>query len=447
MKTMSSKNLPALSENRLLRYFSFAMLYVAQGIPEGIMLFAIPAWLAVHGKTAAEISGYSAIIFLPFSLKIIAAPLVERFTFLAMGRRRPWIIFGQLGIFASLIVMASVSDPLNNLVVLIAVGFCVFVFVTVQDIATDALAIDIVPIQEQAKANGMMWGAKVVGTAASLATSTWLLNTYGFFTALFSLSLFVAFIMLVPLLLRERPDEKLLPWTTGRVSPDAAAMHLDSFKKIFKSLLRVLKLPNSLLLMVVTFIILIALGFMRTLFPIFTIQALGWSNQDYSSVYATTSLAGGILGMLAGGFLVDRFGSIRMISIYLILLILFTTILAFSQNWWSQRYFINGYITAFNFLYTFIIIAMFAMIMQCCWKRISALQFTLSMAIFNLGQTAGSALIGPLRNYFSWNYTILSFSGVAIVALVIIQIINLKKHLKQIEDLENITITPGVLAA
>ena len=52
--------LPSLSENRLLRYFSFAILYVAQGISEGMTLFAIPAWMAMNGKTAAEIGGYSA---------------------------------------------------------------------------------------------------------------------------------------------------------------------------------------------------------------------------------------------------------------------------------------------------------------------------------------------------------------------------------------------------
>jgi PAT family beta-lactamase induction signal transducer AmpG len=424
------------------------MLYVAQGIPEGIMLFAMPAWLAVHGKTAAEIGNYSALIFLPFSVKIMVAPLIERFTFLAMGRRRPWILFGQAGIAASMIGMAFLPDPLSNLNALIAVVSCVFVFSVFQDIATDALVIDIVPPNEQAKANGMMWGAKVVGTAASLALSTWLLNHYGFYTTLFSLSFVVLLISLVPLLLREHPDEKLLPWTAGRVSPVAAAMQLSSFKEIFSSLFRVLKLPNTLVLLVATFTIMMALAFMRTLFPIFTIQVLGWSNQAYSSVYAATSLAGGILGMLAGGFLVDRFGKLRMISTYLILLILFTVLLAFGQTWWSRPYFVNGYIAVFNLLYTFVIIAIFALVMQCCWKRISALQFTLSMAIFNLGQTAGSALIGPLRNQFSWNYTLLAFAGIALVALLISQGINLKKHLVRVADLENANpAAVGALAA
>ena len=141
--------------------------------------------------------------------------------------------------------------------------------------------------------------------------------------------------------------------------------------------------------------------------------------------------------MLAGGFLLDRFGKIRMLSIYLSLLILLTAILAFSQNMWSQPYWMKGYMVAFNTLFTFTAIALFATAMQCCWKRISALQFTLFMAIYNLGQTAGSALIGPLRNNLSWQYTILSFSGMATIALTIIQFMRTENHLKHVSILED----------
>lgn len=444
MENKLSKNLPALSEHTFLRYFSFSVLYVAQGIPEGMMIFGIPAWMAMNGKTPAEIGGYTAVIFIPFSFKIFVAPLIERFTFLPMGRRRPWIIFGQAGIVASFMAMSLVPDPLNNLKLLMAAGFCLSIFITFQDIATDALVIDIVPINQQARANGFMWGAKMIGTSASLALGTWLLNKYDFFTAIFSLSLTVVLIMLVPLLFRERPGEKLLPWAPGNISADAAKLQLGSFKKIFKSLFSVLKLPNSLLLILGLFVMLAALAYMRTLFPIFTIQKLGWSNQDYSSVYATTSILGGILGMLAGGILLERFGKIRMLSIYLVLLILLTVILAFSENYWSQSYFIKGYIAAFNTLFTFSAIAVFATAMQCCWKRISALQFTLFMAIYNLGQTAGAAIIGPIRANLSWQYTLLSFSVLAAVALIIVQFLNTGRHLVQVEVLENKTIAVDI---
>ena len=54
-----------LTENTVLRYLNFSALYVAQGIPEGITYFAIPAWLAMNGKTPMEIGSFVAVIGIP----------------------------------------------------------------------------------------------------------------------------------------------------------------------------------------------------------------------------------------------------------------------------------------------------------------------------------------------------------------------------------------------
>src|SRR6478752_2101380 len=183
--------LPALSEHTSLRYFNFIALYIAQGIPEGMAFFGIPAWMAMNGKTPGEIGSFVAAFGLPWSFKIVVAPLMDRFTFLPMGRRRPWVLFGQLGLTASFIAMAFVPDPLNNLNLFMAAGFTVGFFGAFQDVATDGMAIDIIPISQQARANGFMWGAKIIGTSASLALGSWLLHLYGFTAAILMLSIVV----------------------------------------------------------------------------------------------------------------------------------------------------------------------------------------------------------------------------------------------------------------
>ena len=180
--TSISQKLPALSEHTFFRYFSFIALYIAQGIPEGMAFFGIPAWMAMNGKTPGEIGAFVAAVGLPWSFKIVVAPLMDRFTYLPMGRKRPWVILGQLGLMGSFIAMAFVPDPLNNLNLLMAAGFAVGFFGSCQDVATDGMAVDIIPINQQAKANGLMWGAKIIGTSASLAIGSWLLHKYGFFS-------------------------------------------------------------------------------------------------------------------------------------------------------------------------------------------------------------------------------------------------------------------------
>jgi PAT family beta-lactamase induction signal transducer AmpG len=208
IKAFMEKSNLFLTENTVLRYLNFSALYIAQGIPEGITFFAIPAWMAMNGKTPMEIGSFVAVIGIPWSFKILIAPLMDRYTILSMGRKRPWVIFGQLGLIISFLSIAFVNDPLNNLIGLMIAGFFISFFGAFQDVATDGMAIDVVPQQEQARANGIMWGSKTIGTALSLIIGTTLINIIGFSTAVASLSIAVGLIMLVPIFFRERPARK-----------------------------------------------------------------------------------------------------------------------------------------------------------------------------------------------------------------------------------------------
>lgn len=431
-----SKDIPALSDNSFLRYFNFIALYVAQGIPEGMCFFGIPAWMAMNGKTPAEIGGFVAMVGLPWSFKIITAPLMDRFTYLPMGRRRPWVIFGQFGLIASFIAMAFVPDPLHNLNLFMAAGFAVGFFGSFQDVATDGMAIDIVPAEQQARANGLMWGAKIMGTSASLALGSWLLNKYNFSIAVSVLSVAVGFIMLAPLLLRERAGEKLLPWTNGTASPETKKMQVTSWKVIGRSLYSVFTLRNSLLFAFMAFITQGAFNYIDTLLPIFTVQELGWTDRAYSNFYATATLIGGIGGMLIGGILIDKFGKIRMLNIYFSLLIVLTAGLAFLKMYWGYKWFISGFMIIYQILYVFSTIGVFATAMQCCWKKVSATQFTLYMTIANVGRIVGAKLIGPAKDHFSWEYTLLAFACMITLAWIFIQLIHINKHVERVVALE-----------
>ncbi len=428
--TLKSKS-TVLSENAFLRYFNFVALYFAQGVPEGMLFYGIPAWMAMNGKTPGEIAAFAIACGLPWSFKFVVAPLMDRYTYLPMGRKRPWILFGQLGLMISCIAMAYVPDPLNNLNQFMIAGFVVSFFGSFQDVATDGMAIDIIPVQQQARANGLMWGSKIIGISSSLALGTWLLNRYDFFTSILSLALMVGIIMLVPFFLRERENEKILPWTHGVASTENKKIQLTNWTVIFKSLYKVFSLRNSLLLALMLFIAQGSYNYMGTLLPIFTVKELGWTNISFSQFYATSNLIGGIGGMLVGGILIEKFGNKRMMNIYFLLLVILTGAFAFLKIYWYSKTFIYGFMIVYNVLYTFACIGIFAIAMQCCWKKISASQFTLYMTISNLGRIALAALIGPIKNIFNWQITLVAFAVMISVAWLIIQFIDINKQVQQ----------------
>ena len=425
-----------LTENPTLRYLTFAALYLAQGIPEGITFFAIPAWLAMNNKTPLEIASFVAVIGIPWSFKLLIAPLMDRFTILSMGRKRPWVILGQIGLIFSFLSIGLVHDPLNNLNGLMIAGFCISFFGAFQDVATDGMAIDVVPINQQARANGLMWGSKTIGTALSLVIGTSLINLLGFTTAISSLSIAVAFIMLVPVFFRERPGEKLMPWTKGQASKDSKSAQLGSWQQIFKSIFKVVILPSTLFMGIASFIIGLMFGLVDTLLPIFTIQELGWTNTSYSQVYSITTVVGGFFGMFAGGALVDFFGDKKMIFIYLVATIIFITGFALLPELWQNEKIVFGFILLYYLFYTFLTIAMFAASMKLCWQVVAATQFTLFMAVTNMGRAAGSGLVGTFKETMSWDYVLLITAISPLLTLFFIKLIDFKKHRKKIEEFQ-----------
>ena len=97
----------ALADNRLQRTLTLCALYLAQGIPWGFMSITLVSFLNDKGLDEAGGGKLKAIILLPWAFKLIWAPLLDSVTVRSMGRRRFWILLGQLGMAATLLVMLS----------------------------------------------------------------------------------------------------------------------------------------------------------------------------------------------------------------------------------------------------------------------------------------------------------------------------------------------------
>ena len=126
------------------------LLGFASGLPYMLVFSTLTAWLRDVGISLTEI-GFFAWLVLTYSLKFLWAPFVDRYSipgFKFFGKRRGWILFSQSMIFLSLIAM-SLIDPLHNIKLLALFAFFAAFFGSIQDVAVDALRIEIGKAKEQ----------------------------------------------------------------------------------------------------------------------------------------------------------------------------------------------------------------------------------------------------------------------------------------------------------
>ena len=168
-----------LAESSRMRYAAGSSMYFAQGIPYGLMSIALPAWLASHGVGAGQIASFLAVIILPWAFKLLSGPLMDRYQFLAMGRRRPWVLGAQFGMTLSFFSLVLVDNPAEQIGLLMILGLLINVFAATQDVAVAGMAIEVTPVDEQGRLNGFMVFGKAIGWGITSAVTGIMLVTFG----------------------------------------------------------------------------------------------------------------------------------------------------------------------------------------------------------------------------------------------------------------------------
>lgn len=433
---MARLSIPALTESSVVRYVSLGILYVAQGLPVGLYMYAFPAYFAQNGLSPGVVGWFIGLIYVPWGLKLFAGPFMDRWAYLPMGRRRPWVLGAQLGTVTCIFLMGLIPDPLQNLTLLAGVCVAVNAFMAIQDVAVDGMAVDVLPIDQQSRANGVMYGGQALGVAAATAGGAWVLSKAGIGASSLLLAGAMATAFLVPLLVRERPGERLLPWTQGKPSEAALKLQLRGWRDIGRTLFRAVLLPSSIVATFALFIHRAGDGLASGMMPVLSVQELGWSDTTYSSLNASAKLVGALIGMFLGGWLADRFGRVRMIRIFALIAIALTALMAAFPTIWPETATVSSFVLTFSTLTTLFSIVFSATMMALCWKRVAATQFSLYMAISNMGISFGMWLIGPLHSSVGYRLMFLTVALFYVVVFVLMQFVNVKRHLERVDALE-----------
>jgi PAT family beta-lactamase induction signal transducer AmpG len=267
-----------------MRYAAGSSMYFAQGIPYGLMNIAIPAWLASQGIGASQIASFLAVIILPWAFKLLAGPLMDRYQFLPMGRRRPWVLVAQLGMTLSFFGLVLVDNPVEQIGLLTVLGLLINVFAATQDVAVDGMAIDVTPVDEQGRLNGFMVFGKAIGWGVTSAVSGTMLVTFGMGVTAMAAAAVQTIVLLGFMMTVERRGERRLPWTSGDAMTERRAA--PSFTSVLQGLNAVLWSRVSLILMAIMLFDGFIDGYGRALMPIAAINLFGFTTPEWSQLVA-----------------------------------------------------------------------------------------------------------------------------------------------------------------
>ena len=409
-----------LTESRAVRLFSFFLFYFGQGLPVGISTVALPAWVAANGGSAADVAALVATAYLPWSFKFIPAALMDRYSFLAMGRRRAWLIFAQ-GLMMAGFALAAVAAPgPDDVQLLVYVVFLIGAGAAVQDVSVDGLAVDIVPEREQGPASSFMFGGQTVGRALSGAGSGVMLQMFGSQAAFLAFLPVIALITVYAILLRERPGEKLLPWSQGKASPVNLERQVDNLLKVVTITLRALFTRDSLVLIAGSALYRTAGGILTAMWPILATTYLAYTTASYSSMISLVDLVSAIASIAIGSFLTVRFGP-RIATVVVVLMFAALALFVWlgSALWMVTAVFV-GTSAIYSASNTLTSICSNPLRMRLSDPQVAATQFTIYNSISNLPVSLGAMLFAWLGGTDQLSTVLALASGLFVFAALVL---------------------------
>lgn len=347
-------------------------LYFSQGLPFGFFTQALPIILRKQGLSLAEV-GLSSLLAVPWALKFLWAPAVDRWSIPALGRRRSWILPLQLASFATLVALAFAPTD-RSVTVLMGAVFLLNLLSATQDIATDGLAVDALQPRERGIANGLQVAGYRVGMVAGGGVLLIFHERLGWEGTFLTMALLLALASVPVIAMRERntgdaPSSEQSPMPHFLRRPGAARLVL---------LVVFYKAGDAF-----------ATGMLRPF-----LADLGLSLADVGWLLGTVGFVAGLLGALAGGALVNRLGRKTSLIVFGLLQALSVAgyaYLALGRPGWTALYvasavehFTSGMATA----------ALFTCMMDWCSPGSAATDYTVQASAVVIATGAASALSG-----------------------------------------------------
>ncbi len=385
---------PYLEILRSPRVAAVLLLGFSSGLPLALTGSTLQAWLTVSGVDIMTIAWFSW-AGIPYLLKFLWSPLMDRYVPPFLGRRRGWMLLMQLALVLGFVGMA-ISPPKTDLWLLGCLALWVAFASASQDIVIDAYRTDLLPAAER----GMGAAVSVLGYRIAMLASGGLAliladrigwrETFFVMAALMGVGLATSLVAPEPAV-RGTPPRSL---RAAVVEPLRDLMSRSGALQLL-ALIALYKFGDALA---------------GTLTTAFLIRGVGFSLTDVGTINKVLGLASLLLGGLLGGLLLVRMSLVRA-------LLLFGALQAISNlsfavlAWAGKSYPLLVFAVGFENLASGMGTAAFvAFAMALCNHSFSATQYAILSALASLGRVLFGPVTGALVEVMGWaNFFVLTF--------------------------------------
>lgn len=381
--------------DRLRHLILFYFLYFFEGAPIGLIWWTIPTILSLQGFSVETITTLSASATLPWSLKFLLGPLVDRFIY--TRKSYAWTIaalqLGMAGGIGSLLFVSLASPSVLSFVLIISF------FSAAQDVVIDAWAIASVDSSDRGKINGAMQAGMLTGRWAFGAGLLVALSYIPLDSALYCLLLLIS-ISIIFLLSKYKEAVEV-------IAPIEKKLNFRSLTFVFER--------KFLFLGMVALVSGFALeGFTATISPYlveggFSQEQVGWT--------LSSTLIVMLLGSVIGGLASDRFGDLKSF-VFAGLVLAVLVFIAGQLHGEIKVAMVSGVLSTYFFV-GFFTAASYTYFMNQCHGKMEATKFTFLMAITNLCEVIAAFSIGKLIlwNNYGYGFGFAVCAGVSLIGI------------------------------
>jgi MFS transporter, PAT family, beta-lactamase induction signal transducer AmpG len=377
---------------------SLLLLGFASGLPLYLTSNTLRAWMTVEGVDLGAIGLFS-LVGLPYSLKFLWAPLLDRFVPPFLGRRRGWLVIAQVALALAIAAM-SLQNPSQALQLLAINALFIAFFSATQDIAFDAYRTDVLAPREM----GAGAAVAVLGYRIALLVTGAIALILADRIPWTMVYLCLAGLMLVSIVVSVWAPE---PVMDNQAPTSLAAAVKLPFLEFFQR--------SGVLhgVMILVFITLYKLGdaLVNSMATPFLLQT-GFSQTDIGAIQGGMGLIATIVGVLVGGALLSQIGINRSLWVFGGLQAI-SNLSYFVLAQLGQNYpFMVVAINIESFCAGLGTAAFVAFLMSLCNQRFSATQFALLSSLMAVSRDILVTPAGEIAKITGWS----SFFLITLVA-------------------------------